>query len=69
MIKNFETPDEIKLNSKVFVGSYYDSSNNSEYIIVLKKIPLFPKISLKLISNTITSKTKFFKKFYLLSII
>jgi hypothetical protein len=40
MIKNFETTNEIKSNSKVFVGSYYDSSNDCEYIIGLKKIPL-----------------------------
>lgn len=46
MIKNFETLYEIKLNSKVFVSSYYDNSNNSEYIIGLRKISLFPKITL-----------------------
>lgn len=74
MIKNFETLDEIKLNSKVFVGSYYDSSNDGEYIIGLRKIPLFSKISLlveylKGNRNLLVDKKKLFNETIFNSII
>lgn len=47
MIKNFNSLDEIKLNSKVFINNFSNKYNaNIEYVIGLRKITLFSKITL-----------------------
>lgn len=44
MIKNFDSLDEIKQNKKIFLELH--SNSDSEYIIGLRRIPLFPNIML-----------------------
>lgn len=47
MVKNFNTPDEIKYNQNIFVNICSNKYNvKTEYIISLRKVPLFPKITL-----------------------
>lgn len=44
MTKNFNSLDEIKSNTTIFVDSFYNLLNNEEYVIGLRKLSLLSKI-------------------------